>query len=50
MADLVTTVDLDATSVRILQTNGRRVERWATAHLHPASPTPASAGTRPPDG
>ena len=43
MADLVTTVDLDATSVRILQTNGRRVERWATARLHPASPTPASA-------
>ena len=44
MADIVTTVDLDATSVRILQTNGRRVERWATARLYPAAPTPARAG------
>lgn len=44
MADLVTTVDLDATSVRILQTNGQRVERWATARLYPAAPTPARAG------
>ena len=37
MADLVTTVDLDADSVRILQTDGRRVERWATARLYPAA-------------
>ena len=41
MADLVTTVDLDATSVRILQTDGGRVERWATARLYPATPAPA---------
>ena len=41
MADLVTTVDLDATSVRLLQTDGRRVERWATASLYAAAPAPA---------
>ena len=40
MAGLVTTVDLDATSVRILQTDGQRVERWATARLYPATPAP----------
>ncbi|MCH7482268.1 MAG: hypothetical protein IIC31_05490 [Chloroflexi bacterium] len=53
MADLVTTVDLDAASVRILQTDGRRVERWATARLYPAPPTPAGDGESPeadPDG
>ncbi|MCH8229735.1 MAG: hypothetical protein IIA53_05340 [Chloroflexi bacterium] len=44
MADIVTTVDLDAASVRILQTNGRRVERWATARLYPATPAPANGG------
>ena len=41
MPDLVTTVDLDATSVRILQTDGPRVERWATARLYPTAPAPA---------
>ena len=41
MAGLVTTVDLDATSVRILQTNGQRVERWATARVYSSTPAPA---------
>ncbi len=44
MADIVTTVDLDASSVRILQTDGRRVERWATARLYPTTPAPANGG------
>ena len=42
MPDVVTTVDLDATSVRILQTDGQRVERWATARLYPAAPAPVN--------
>ena len=42
MADLVTTVDLDANSVRILQTDGQRVERWATARLYASAPAPAN--------
>ena len=46
MAGLVTTVDLDADSVRLLQTDGQRVERWATARLYPSTPTPASADER----
>lgn len=48
MADLVTTVDLDADSVRLLQTDGQRVERWATARLYPATPPPAD-GDEPPE-
>ena len=40
MPDLVTTIDLDPTSVRILQTDGQRVERWATARLYAAAPAP----------
>ena len=44
MADLVTTVDLDATSVRLLQTDGQRVERWATARLYPSMPARPDGG------
>ena len=47
MADLVTTVDLDATSVRLLQIDGRRVERWATARLYPATPASTDGDAAP---
>ena len=33
----MTTIDIDATSVRLLQTQGEQVERWATARLYPAA-------------
>ena len=43
MADFVTTIDTDDTSVRLLQTEGTRVVRWAAAPLYAETPEEGEA-------